>query len=65
VTAYPWHSATVYAAELDEAGVILRADPALRRARGDELAGVPFEELIAAEQRRSFQRRLAEVGEDW
>ncbi len=65
VGSYPWQSDTVYAVELDEAGTIQRANPALREARGDELEGTRFDDLIAVEQRRSFARRLAEVGSDW
>ena len=65
VSAYPWQSDTVYAAELDESGLILAVNPALRDARAEGLPGRRFDELIADEQRRSFRRRLAEVGEGW
>ena len=61
VGAYPWGSDTVFAAELDGEGLIQRANPALERAGGGELAGVPFAHLIAAEQQPAFERRLLEL----
>ena len=62
-TAYPWHSDTVYAAELDDRGTIRRANPALQ-ARGGEmpLEGEPFEALLAAAQQPAFRELLTEVG---
>ena len=65
-TAYPWHSDTVYAAELDDRGTIRRANPALQ-ARGGEmpLEGERFEALLAGAQQPAFRELLTEVGAEW
>ncbi|HET9102279.1 MAG TPA: GAF domain-containing SpoIIE family protein phosphatase [Solirubrobacteraceae bacterium] len=65
-TAYPWHSDTVYAAELDPAGTIRRANPAMQALGGDlPLAGERFEMLLAVPQQPAFRELLAEVGAEW
>ena len=65
-SAYPWHSDTVYAAELDCAGVILSANPAMHALGGGlTLDGEPFEILLSAPQQPAFRELLAETGPDW
>ena len=65
VSAYPWQSDSVYAAELDAQGLIRRTNPALSATAGDGLEGMRFSELLATEQRTAFDSRLAELGDAW
>lgn len=65
VSAFPWPSSTIYAAELDPRGVVLRANGALLEAAGGELGGVAISELITQEQRVAFAEFLAAAGKSW
>ncbi|HET8978668.1 MAG TPA: hypothetical protein VFN87_10960, partial [Solirubrobacteraceae bacterium] len=66
VVAYPWQSDTVYAAEVDDDGVILRANPALLGAAGGGAGGrLCLQDLLSGEQRAAFARSLADAGERW
>ncbi len=65
VSAFPWLSDTIYAAELDSQGIVIRANPALLAAAGGELEGVSISELITREQRAAFAEWVSSVGNDW
>jgi serine phosphatase RsbU (regulator of sigma subunit) len=62
---YPWHSESVFAAELDRTGTILRANPALAYATGIDGDPARFEDVITSEQRAAFADWLVALGEQW
>lgn len=62
---YAWESSMLWAAEVDAAGVIRRANPSLGRARRDPVVGLPVTDLVAAAQRPALAARLADPPADW
>ena len=62
---YTWDSAATLAAELAPDGTIVRANAALQRLAGRELAGTPMAELVVEPQRPALERRIAEAGPRW
>jgi serine phosphatase RsbU (regulator of sigma subunit) len=62
---YTWRSEGVAAAQLDAAGVIVRANAALRAVAGRDPVGMPFEALLSSPQREAFRRRIAGAGPEW
>jgi sigma-B regulation protein RsbU (phosphoserine phosphatase) len=65
ITAYPWQSDAVYAAELNSAGIVLQVNPALSAGAGDPLEGERFEILLNAAQHPAFRELLSRAGADW
>lgn len=67
-SAYPWRSDTVYAAELDADGVIIRANSAMERsddAADGGLRGVAIDELLSREQVAAFRAWADGLGPEW
>ena len=60
-----WASDALYAAELDDAGVVLDANPGLRRVRPEGLRGAPITDLMAAGQRSALLRAVEAATEAW
>src|SRR5581483_2011958 len=65
VSAYPWSSDAVFAAELDATGAVIQANAALTNAGGGLLVGSLIQDLLSSEQRLAFDQRLRDLGPTW